>query len=49
MCALGLAKLLSDGCVTVEPYEETIRERIQHLILSTQQKSAVCTTVCHSL
>jgi len=36
-----LARMLSDGCVTVEPYEEIIRERLQDLILSTQQKSAV--------
>jgi|SRR6218665_132521 len=36
-----LAQLLSDGYVMVEPYEETIRERIQNLVLGLRDKNAV--------
>lgn len=35
-----LAQLLSDGYVMVEPYEETIRERIQNLVLGLRDKNA---------
>jgi len=38
-----LSRLLSDGRVTVEPYEEMITQRLQEIILTLQQKSAVRT------
>ena len=36
-----LARMISDGCVTVEPFEETITQRIHDVIVSLQQKSTV--------
>jgi len=36
-----LATMLSDGCVTVEPFEEMIRERVQALVIALQQKTTV--------
>ena len=36
-----LARMLSDAGRTVEPYEETIRERVQAIILEVQDKTAV--------
>ena len=44
-----LARMLSDNCVTVEPYEEMIRERVQSLVIALQEKSAVSTVglACH--
>jgi len=36
-----LARMLSDGSVTVEPYEEMIRERLQAKLIELQDKSAV--------
>jgi len=49
-----LARMLSDGCIVVEPFEEMIRERVQVLIIALQDKSAVshaftlsvCLSVC---
>jgi coenzyme F420-reducing hydrogenase beta subunit len=36
-----LAKMLSDGAVVVEPYEEVIRERVQNLVMSVHEKNKV--------
>lgn len=35
-----LAKLLSDGYINVDPYEEVIRERVQNLVLAIRDKNA---------
>ena len=37
-----LSTMLSDSCVSVEPYEEVIRDRVQQMLVSLQQKNAVC-------
>ena len=36
-----LARMLSDGCVSVQPYEEHIRERVHSIIIALQEKTAV--------
>ena len=43
-----LATMLSlDGRIGVEPFEETIRERLQEIIISLQEKSAVSPHYTH--
>lgn len=44
-----LAQLLSDGYVMVEPYEETIRERIQNLVLGLRDKNAVSYVIMNAI
>ena len=36
-----LARMLSDNCVTVQPFEDTIRERIQNIIVTLHDKTVV--------
>ena len=36
-----LAKMLSDGAIVVEAYEEVIRERVQNLIVAVHEKNTV--------
>ena len=38
----SLANMLSDSLVTVDCYEESIRDRVQKILLALRDKSAVC-------
>ena len=41
-----LASMLTDSYVTVEPYEEQIRERVTQLVRASSDKTAVSAHVC---
>ena len=36
-----LAKMLSEGATVIEPYEETIRERVQNILYALHEKNSV--------